>query len=126
MKINPRIHTGSNLRSMAASLSDRARLEQPAEAWWACWLELQRGLGLDGARLLAAERLAHAVQAGMGGEPLRELSVERLRRLIGETIATEALPAPVAAILAMSGDAVFFERWMSLAHVAGVGSMASR
>lgn len=125
LKLGPSIQTDPRLRSMAASLSDRARLEEPAEAWWACWLDLQRCLGLDQPRLLAAERLASAVQAGMGGEPLRELSVERLRAMIRGAITTEALPAPVAAILAMPGDAAFFGQWVALAQIVGVGPSAS-
>lgn len=110
------------LRSLAAWLSDRARLEEPAEAWLACWLDLQRCQGLDQARLLAAEQLVGAVTARMAGEPLRELSVERLRAIVGGTIALEALPSPFVAILAMPGDAVFFDRWIALAEAVGVRS----
>lgn len=106
---------------MAASLSDRARLEQPAEAWWACWLEFQRLLGVDKAGCAAAERLVEVVRTNLGRAPLGDLSVDGLRRLIDGTIAIEALPAPIAAILSTSGDAVFFERWLAVGRVAGVG-----
>lgn len=120
MKLNPTMKVDPKLRSLAAWLSDRARLEEPVEAWFTVWLDLQRCLELEQTRLLAAEQLVGAVKAGMDGEILRELSVGRLRALIGRAIATEALPASVAAILAAPGEAVFFDRYVALAETVGV------
>lgn len=111
--------TDPAIRLLAESLSAASSLAEPAESWWCRWLELQRRLGLESSKVVAAETIVKIIGVKLGKAPLRELSMDRLRTWISGEVSKEALPDPLAAILATPGDAIFFDRWVALVRVAG-------
>jgi len=103
-------------RLLAATTGD-----ETASIWWSRWLDLQRASETDPAPRHAAERVTAGVIEAVGTRPMRSLTVGSVRDAITRSGHAIAVPAAIAAILALEDGTSFIEAWCALAATAGVG-----
>lgn len=106
----------------AARLLAATSRDWSAAIWWSRWLDLQRASETDPAPRHAAERVTAGVIEAVGARPMRSLSVGSIREAITRSSHAIALPAAIAAILAIEDETSFIDAWSALAATAGVGA----
>jgi len=105
----------------AARLLAATSRDWSAAIWWSRWLDLQRAIATEPSQRQAAERVAAGVIEAAGARPMRSLSVGSVRDAITRSSHAIALPAAIAAILAIEDETSFIDAWSALAATAGVG-----